>query len=104
MSHVLSVTGRAGCTMLLSGAQFDTYESFISGIFHLIFSGGKPRIPNPRMRGVLLYLYLHFSIYVYGFRVKSRLGLLSLMHSYPQHLVVASYGLRCKQFTAVGYI
>jgi hypothetical protein len=35
-----------------NGAQFETYESFISGILHLIFSGGKPRIPNPRMRGL----------------------------------------------------
>jgi hypothetical protein len=24
-----------------NGAQFETYESFISGILHLIFSGGK---------------------------------------------------------------
>jgi hypothetical protein len=35
-----------------TGAQFETYESFISGIFHLRFSGrGKPRIPNPRIWG-----------------------------------------------------
>jgi hypothetical protein len=27
-----------------NGAQLETYELFISRIFHLIFSGGKPRI------------------------------------------------------------
>ena len=33
-----------------NGGKFETYESFISGIFHLIFSGSKPWIQNPRMR------------------------------------------------------
>jgi hypothetical protein len=46
-----------------NGAQFETYESFISGIFHLIFSGhGKPRITETADTesadtGVLLYKY-----------------------------------------------
>jgi hypothetical protein len=35
-----------------NGEQFETYELFISGIFHLIILGrGKPRIPNPLIRG-----------------------------------------------------
>ena len=39
-----------------NGAQFENCESFISGIFHLIFSGhGKPRITETVDMGVLLY-------------------------------------------------
>jgi hypothetical protein len=46
-----------------NGVQFETYESFISGIFHLIFSGrSKPRITETADTGVLPYsisCYLH---------------------------------------------
>jgi hypothetical protein len=31
-----------------NGAQFETYESFISGIFHLIFSGVLNRLYKKR--------------------------------------------------------
>ena len=47
------------------GARFETYETFISLIFTIFFSGrGKPRKLNPWIRGVRLYIYIYIYIYI----------------------------------------
>ena len=65
MSRVLSVTGRAGCTVLLRmECNLKLVNCLFLELFHLIFSGrGKPQITEAADTesadtGVLLYLFL----------------------------------------------